>query len=137
MGWDKLLRARPQAASIAELTEEDPLVRAADRWTTLRKFVPDLLEAVDFKAGKGSTETVAAVAVLRELNKSGRRELPDKIPNNLVRPHSSLGWMTPAPYGASSGRGRGVALREGSAPRPIATGRNQGSDQRQTLLAAG
>jgi TnpA family transposase len=80
VGWDKLLRARPQAASIAELAEEDPLVRAADRWTTLRKFVPDLLEAVDFKAGKGSTETVAAVAVLRELNKTGRRELPDKVP---------------------------------------------------------
>lgn len=80
VGWDKLLRARTQAASIADLTEEDPLVRAADRWTTLRKFVPDLLEAVDFKAGKGSTETVAAVAVLRELNKSGRRELPDIVP---------------------------------------------------------
>ena len=80
VGWDKLLRARTQAASIADLTEEDPLVRAADRWTTLRKFVPDLLEAVDFKAGKGSTETVAAVAVLRELNKSGCRELPDIVP---------------------------------------------------------
>ena len=80
VGWDKLLRARPQAASIADLAEEDPLVRAADRWTTLRKFVPDLLEAVDFKASRGSTETVAAVAVLRELNKSGRRELPEKTP---------------------------------------------------------
>ena len=80
VGWDKLLRARPQAASIADLAEEDALVRAADRWTTLRKFVPDLLEAVDFKASRGSTDTVAAVAVLRELNKSGRRELPEKTP---------------------------------------------------------
>lgn len=92
VGWDKLLRARTQAASIADLTEEDPLVRAADRWTTLRKFVPDLLEAVDFKAGKGSTETVAAVAVLRELNKSGCRELPDIVPMPFKKEWLASSW---------------------------------------------
>src|SRR3546814_429782 len=50
VGWDKLLRARGQARQIAELTEENPLVRAADQWSRLRKFAPLLLEAIDFKA---------------------------------------------------------------------------------------
>jgi putative transposase len=57
---------------------------------------------------------------------------------NLVRPHSSLGWMTPALYAASSGRpGRSSALHEGYAPRPLAPGQQRGSDHRQTLSMAG
>ncbi len=46
VGWDKLLRARSEARNIADLAEENPLIRAADRWKTLRKFAPLLLEAV-------------------------------------------------------------------------------------------
>ena len=80
VGWDKLLRARPQAAMIADLAEEDPLVRAADRWGTLHKFVPSLLEAIDFKATRGSSDTITAIEALKEMNKSGRRTLPDNVP---------------------------------------------------------
>ncbi len=80
VGWDKLLRARPQAASIADLAGEDPLTRAADKWSTLRKFLPALLTEVDFKVARSSNETVAAVALMREMKRTGRRELPQKVP---------------------------------------------------------
>ena len=49
VGLDRLVRSAPQAAAIADLAEEDPLVRAADRWQTLRKFAPLLLQAIDFE----------------------------------------------------------------------------------------
>ena len=49
VGLDRLVRSAPQAAAIADLAEEDPLVRAADRRQTLRKFAPLLLQAIDFK----------------------------------------------------------------------------------------
>ena len=80
VGWDKLLRARSEARIIAALAEENPLIRAADRWKTLRKFAPLLLEAIDFKAGRGSASTIAAVNALRELNRSGRRDVPVDAP---------------------------------------------------------
>ena len=80
VGWDKLLRARSEARIIADLAEENPLIRAADRWKTLRKFAPLLLEAIDFKAGRGSASTIAAVNALRELNRSGRRDVPVDAP---------------------------------------------------------
>ncbi|MEN3177291.1 DUF4158 domain-containing protein [Gluconobacter sp. OJA] len=80
VGWDKLLRARGQARQIADLTAESPLVRAADQWSRLRKFAPLFLEAIDFKAGRGSASTIAALNTLREMNRSGSRDVPPDAP---------------------------------------------------------
>ena len=40
VGWAKLLRVRDEVKDLANLADEDPLLRAADRWKTLRKFAP-------------------------------------------------------------------------------------------------
>jgi putative transposase len=60
---------------------------------------------------------------------------------NTVRPHSGLGNLTPAAYAEASAPGsqRDGALRytEGSAPRPVASPSQQGSNQPGTLLIAG
>ena len=58
---------------------------------------------------------------------------------NEHRPHSKLGWMTPADYASTiSGEpGRGAALRNGSAPRPLANTQNEDPNQPQTLVMAG
>jgi hypothetical protein len=80
VGWTTLVRARPEVATIAETASLDPLTVAADRYATLRKFAPDLLETLQFRAGKGSTKTLAAIEVLRALNKTGKRDLPADAP---------------------------------------------------------
>jgi hypothetical protein len=80
VGLDRLVRSAPQAAAIADLAEEDPLVRAADRWQTLRKFAPLLVQAIDFRAARAHDRTVAALEALREHYRLGRRELPKNVP---------------------------------------------------------
>lgn len=90
VGWDKLLRARHEARTIADLADENPLVRAADQWGRLRKFAPLLLEAIDFKAGRGSSSTIAAVNTLREMNRSGRRDVPPDAPMPFRKEWSTL-----------------------------------------------
>lgn len=80
VGWAKLLRARAQVEDIANLAEEDPLMRAADRWTTLRKFLPAMLEAIEFKAVSGSAETLKAIEFLRDLNRTGKRDISSDAP---------------------------------------------------------
>jgi len=80
VGWDKLLRARGEARTLADLAEENPLIRAADQWSRLRKFAPLLLEAIDFKASRGSASTIAAINTLREMNRAGRRDVPPDAP---------------------------------------------------------
>ena len=58
---------------------------------------------------------------------------------NETRPHSKLGWMTPRAYATSIGSdpGRGAALRQGSAPRPLATDQTEGSKKPRTLVIPG
>ena len=65
---------------LTETANLDPLRVAADRYATLRKFAPDLLEALQFRAGKGSAKTIAAIEMLRDLNRSGKRDLPADAP---------------------------------------------------------
>jgi putative transposase len=60
---------------------------------------------------------------------------------NTIRPHSSLGNLTPVAYAKSSApeQQRDGTLRytEGSAPRPVAPPSQMGSNQLRTLLIAG
>jgi Domain of unknown function (DUF4158) len=80
VGWAKLLRARGEVVKLADLADEDPLMRAADRYAALRKFAPLLLEALEFKATKSTDQTLAAIQLLRELNQSGKRDVPANAP---------------------------------------------------------
>ena len=52
VGWVRLLRVRGEVKDLADLAEEDPLLRAADRWRTLHKFAPELIEALEFRAAR-------------------------------------------------------------------------------------
>jgi hypothetical protein len=70
VGWPKLLHARNEVAELAELADEDPLIKAAERYATLKKFAPAVLEALDFKAARSDDQTLAAVQLLRDLYKA-------------------------------------------------------------------
>lgn len=56
---------------------------------------------------------------------------------NETRPHSQLGWMTPNAFALTGTTGRDAALRQGSAPRPLAYPNNNGSDHARTLAIPG
>jgi putative transposase len=57
---------------------------------------------------------------------------------NTVRPHSSIGWLTPDAYAAqfTGQRGHGAALTTGSAPWPLPTEQTE-EFNRQTLATTG
>jgi TnpA family transposase len=80
VGWAKLLRVRGEVADLANLAEEDPLLRAADRWKTLHKFAPDLIEALEFRAARAGDPMLAALQLLIDMNRSAKREVPPDAP---------------------------------------------------------
>ena len=90
VGWIKLQRARGDVRSLADLVEEDPLLGAADRYMTLRRFAPELLEALEFKAARTSDPMLTALRLLRDLNKSGRHGVPEDARCHSER--NGSGW---------------------------------------------
>lgn len=90
VGWAKLLRVRGEVAEIADTADIDPLVRAANRHATLRKFAPALIEALEFKAARAGDKTIAAVRVLREASASRRRVIPPDAPMPFKKQWRSL-----------------------------------------------
>jgi hypothetical protein len=91
VGWARLLRVRREVQELANLAEEDPLLRAADRWKTLRKFPPDLIEALQFRAAQAGDPMLAALELLAEMNRSGKREVPADAPMPFRKDWRRLG----------------------------------------------
>jgi TnpA family transposase len=80
VGWPKLLHVRQDVRALADLASEDPLLRAADRWRTLHKFVPALIEALEFRTARANDPMLAALKLLRELGQSSKHAIPPDAP---------------------------------------------------------
>lgn len=55
-----------------------------DSFSYLRKFVPEVLDAVSFHGSDAAGDLIAAVGVLRELYAKGTRSVPDGAPTSFV-----------------------------------------------------
>ena len=55
-------------------------------YPVLRRYVPQFMEAFQLRPASGTEELVRAVELLRELNKTGARKLPDDAPCGFIRP---------------------------------------------------
>ena len=90
VGWARLLRVRSEVAELADLAEEAPLRRAAWRWRTLRKFAPDLIAALEFRAARADDPVLAALRLLAELDRSssarGAAGRADAVPQGVAAP---------------------------------------------------
>ena len=80
VGWDRLIASRDEIDTLGDLATEDPLSLATTRYVQLRRFAPAFLEAFEFDAPVAGRSLQAAVELLRELNRSGKRKLPDIVP---------------------------------------------------------
>ena len=69
-----------------------PAVGAGASYTYLRQFTPNVLAAIDFKGGPGTTDLMAAVAILKTLNETGGRKVPADAPKSSCRPGTPTIW---------------------------------------------
>ncbi len=55
-----------------------------NRFTYLRKYTPALLKSLEFRSTKAAEPLLRALKTLNEMNKSGKRKVPDGAPLDFV-----------------------------------------------------
>jgi hypothetical protein len=83
IGWDRLRSAIAQAKP--RLPRDHGHLAALDAlYSYLRQFTPAVLSMVRFAGGAAATELLIAVHMLRELNATGTRKVPEEAPTGFV-----------------------------------------------------
>ena len=84
--WSKFESTVAEAQTLAQPEEFDFLALLDERYSSLRKFAPFLLAHFEFHAAPAAAELLQALDLLRDLNASGKRTLPEHVPTGFVKP---------------------------------------------------
>ena len=84
--WSKFESTVAEAQTLAQPEEFDHLALLDERYSSVRKFAPLLLANFEFHAAPAAAELLQALNLLRDLNASGKRTLPEHVPTGFVKP---------------------------------------------------
>ena len=84
--WSKFESTVAEAQKLAQPEEFDYLSLLDERYSSVRKFAPLLLANFEFRAAPAAAELLQALYLLRDLNASGKRTLPEHVPIGFVKP---------------------------------------------------
>jgi len=84
--WPKFESTVAEAQTLAQPEEFDYLALLDERYGSVRKFAPLLLAHFEFHAAAAAAELLQALDLLRDLNASGKRTLPEHVPMGFVKP---------------------------------------------------
>ena len=86
VGMKQLDDVLPVIGSVANVAEQDILITAAERYGVLRRFSPRFLEAFDFRSGTPNDPVLAAIELLKGMDRDSTRALPDRPPSTFLPP---------------------------------------------------
>jgi len=86
VGMAQLDGVLPVIGAVADVADQDILVTAAERYSVLRRFSPRFLAAFDFRSNTPNDPVLAAVDLLRALDRDGDRALPKRPPSSFLPP---------------------------------------------------
>ncbi|MGY2747585.1 Tn3 family transposase [Arthrobacter sp. UYCu723] len=85
IGWDSLAESIAQAKELTRPANEDHLALVSAHFTTLRRYTPAFLAVLDLQAAPAAQDLLAAIKVIRTLNATGARKIPDDAPTSFIR----------------------------------------------------
>lgn len=85
IGWESLTTSIAHAKELTRPALEDHLALVSTHFTTLRRYTPTFLAALDLHAAPAAQDLLAAINVIRTLNNTGARKLPDDAPTSFIR----------------------------------------------------
>ena len=86
VGMKRLDEALPIIGSVADVADQDTLVTAAERYSVLRRFSPRFLAAFHFQSSSPGDGVLAAIELLKALDRDGSRALPKRPPASFLPP---------------------------------------------------
>lgn len=86
VGMKRLDEALPIIGSVADVADQDILVTAAERYSVLRRFSPRFLTAFRFQSSTPGDGVLAAIDLLKALDRDGSRTLPRRPPASFLPP---------------------------------------------------
>ncbi len=84
--WERFVESVAEAEDLALPAAFDYLEHIEDYYSKLRKYAPLLLDSFDFSAAPPGEPLLEAVEVLKDLNATGRRKVPEDVPTSFVKP---------------------------------------------------
>ncbi|MBG6240173.1 TnpA family transposase [Mycetocola sp. CAN_C7] len=85
IGWESLAESTAQAKELTRPANEDHLALVSAHFTTLRRYTPAFLAVLDLQAAPAAQDLLAAINVIRTLNATGARKIPDDAPTSFIR----------------------------------------------------
>src|SRR5271154_6590894 len=86
IGMAQLDGVLPLIGAVADVADQDLLVTSAERYSVLRRFSPRFLAAFEFRSNTPNDPVLAAVDLLRALDRDGTRALPKRPPSSFLPP---------------------------------------------------
>ncbi|MBW4511487.1 MAG: Tn3 family transposase [Scytonematopsis contorta HA4267-MV1] len=87
--WDKFVKSVEEAKKLARPVDFDYFDLLDNRYSQLRRYAPKLLSVFEFKASNAASPVLEALNVIKELNNTNRRHIPDNAPVSFVKPRWS------------------------------------------------
>jgi hypothetical protein len=84
VGMRRLEDALPIIGAVADVADQDILITAAERYSVLRRFSPRFLAAFRFESNVPHDPVLAAIEVLKAVNRDGARTLPKRPPASFL-----------------------------------------------------
>ena len=85
MPWERFRTTVAEAEALARPEDFDAYQSLGEHYASIRRWSPAFLEAFEFESVPASASLMRAIAVLREMNRSGASTLPKPVPTGFVR----------------------------------------------------
>ena len=86
IGWESLAESIAQAKELTRPVATDHLALVSSQFTTLRRYTPAFLAVLDLHAAPAAQDLLEAINVIRGMNTTGARKVPDGAPVSFIRP---------------------------------------------------
>jgi TnpA family transposase len=84
--WERLCKMIDSVEVLGQPRRLEPLSFFEAYYPQIRRYAPDLIEELDFQAAAGGEDVFAAIKLLRQMNTTGRRKLPEDAPTSFIPP---------------------------------------------------